>query len=459
MHKNRALRRTALIFTSFPTVIAIALAVVVAIAFALRFAHDFWAINLAASGPHDLAVAEAVQQLHRGLDVTQVRVLRTDNPAAASAAIDEGQADLAIIRSDVAVPKRAGTMLVVHKDAALLFANGRAKIAKITDLAKKRVGIVPADPANIDLFNELLGYYNVPADAVYRIPLQPDQIANLSTNKLVDAIFVVAPLRSPLVAQVFTGLSGAEKSRPVLLEIKNAEAFAARRIGVSKLQIPAGFFGGAPAEPMDDVSTIALDHQLVASLRVSEGTVDRLTKWFFSMRRALAEQAPFAAYMEAAVTEKGSQFVLHPGATSYYQDTEKSFMDQYGDWFYIAAMVLGGVGSAIATLVSSFQAHGRRTAMAVIDELIGIEMKAREASTPAALKNLDAAVDRAALTALHRARDSRFDEAGLETVRLAVDEARTAIGTRRAELQGETETAGGAVTAFPVRKSEPSGAG
>ncbi len=224
---------------------------------------------------------------------------------------------------------------------------------------------------------------------------------------------------------------------------------------MSKLDVPAGFFGGTSPQPSEDMTTIAVDHQLVAALSLRETAVDHLTKWFFSMRRALAERAPFAQYMEAAVTDKGSQFALHPGATAYYQDTEKSFMDQYGDWFYIVAMVLGGLGSAVATMVSSFQARGRRTAMAVIDELIGIETKAREASTLAGLKDLDAAANRAALTALHRARESRFDDAGLETVRLAVDEARHAIAARRAEL--EAADAPNSVAPFPVRRTEPAG--
>jgi TRAP-type uncharacterized transport system substrate-binding protein len=440
---------------SVPTLIAIALALAVAIALAVRFANDFWVMTLAVSDPADAAIAEAVQQLHKGVDVSEVRVLRTDNSSVASAAVDAGQADLAIVRSDVAVPKRAGTMLIVHKDAGVLLASPRAKIAKVPDLAKKRVGIVPSDPANLELFDEVLKYYAIPIESVSRIPLQADQIAALSTNKIVDAVFVVAPLRAPLVEQVYAALSASEKSRPVLLEIANAQGFAARRVGVSTIEIAAGFFGGSPPQPAEDLTTIAVDHQLVASLRLSEVTVDRLTKWFFSMRRAVAERAPFANYMEAAVTEKGSPFVLHRGATAYYQDTEKSFMDQYGDWFYIMAMIFGGVGSAIATLVSSFQARGRRTAMAVIDELIGIEVKAREASTAAMLEELDTAVTRTALTALHRARESRFDETGLETVRLAVDEARRAIRTRRAELRGEGAPPSSAVAAFPVRRTEP----
>jgi TRAP transporter TAXI family solute receptor len=457
MPRNRTLRRAALVFMSFPTLVAIGLALAVAAALTLRFANDFWVMTLAASDPHDVAIAEAVRELHTGIDVSNVRALRTDTSTAASAAIDSGQADLAIVRSDVAVPKRAGTMLIVHKDAGLILAAPRSKITKISDLAKKRVGIVPGHPANMQLFDELLAYHGIAADAVSRIPLQPEQIATLSATKLVEAVFVVAPLQAPLVQQVFAALSETEKSRPALIEIKNAEGFAARRPGVSKIDIPAGLFGGATQQPGDDVATIAIDYQLVAALKVSEATVDHLTRWFFSMRRALAERAPFAAYMEGAVTDKGSPFALHPGATAYYQDTEKSFLDQYGDWFYIMAMVFGGVGSAIASLISSFQARGRRTAMAVIDDLIGIEEKARLAGSLAVLNDFEAAITRTALKALHRARESRFDEAGLETVRLAIDEARRAITTRRAELQDGSAAPAGAVAAFPVRRSEPTG--
>ncbi len=434
--------------------LAIALALGVALALFFRFANDWRVLTLAAADDADIAVAKAVEQLHRGVDVSEVRVLPFRSLTEASDAVDAGQANLAIVRSDVAVPKRAGTMLIVHKDAGLLIAAPQSKITKLSDLAKKRVGIVAGDAANVRLFDTIVNFYALPAGSITHVPLQAEQIESLAKTKLVDAVFVVAPLTSPVVTQIFSALS-TDKSRAVLVEFKDAEAFATRTPGVSKLDVPAGFFGGTSPQPSEDMTTIAVDHQLVAALSLRETAVDHLTKWFFSMRRALAERAPFAQYMEAAVTDKGSQFALHPGATAYYQDTEKSFMDQYGDWFYIVAMVLGGLGSAVATMVSSFQARGRRTAMAVIDELIGIETKAREASTLAGLKDLDAAANRAALTALHRARESRFDEAGLETVRLAVDEARHAIAARRAEL--EAADAPNSVAPFPVRRTEPAG--
>jgi TRAP transporter TAXI family solute receptor len=456
MLRNRALKRAVYVFTSFPTLIAIALAIAVVAALATRFSNEVWVLSLAAGDPSDVAFAEAVQKLHKGLDVTQVRALRTEDAAAASSAVDAGKADFAIVRSDVAVPQRAGTMLIVHRDAALLFASPRAKIAKLTDLAKKRVAIVPADMANVRLFDALLAFYGVPASSVVHLPLPVEQVTPAAANALFDAVFLVAPLKAPLVEQVRAALS-TEKAKAALVEIENAEAVAERLPGLSKVDIPAGFFGGTSPQPKEDASTIAVDHQLVAALRTPEGTVDAATKWLFSMRRALAEHAPVAAYMEAPPTEKGAPFALHPGATAYYQDTEKSFMDQYGDWFYILAMVLGGVGSLLASLVSRFQAHGRRAAMAVIDELIKIEVAAREAASLPVLKELDADVTRVALKSLHRARESRFDETGLETVCLAIDEARRAIGVRRRELQEAPDAPSGAVAPFPVRRSEPSG--
>ena len=45
--------------------------------------------------------------------------------------------------------ERAGTVLIVHKDAGLLLAAPRSKISKIADLTKKRVGIVPGTAANV----------------------------------------------------------------------------------------------------------------------------------------------------------------------------------------------------------------------------------------------------------------------------------------------------------------------
>ena len=89
--------------------------------------------------------------------------------------------------------------------------------------------------------------------------------------------------------------------------------------------------------------------------------------------------------------------------------------------------------------------------MALIDELVRIEIKAGEAPNVGELDQLETAVDRAAQKSIQRARESFFDETGLETVRLAIDEARHAIGTRRTELEA-IEEAGNVISSLPSRR-------
>ena len=57
------------------------------------------------------------------------------------------------------------------------------------------------------------------------------------------------------------------------------------------------------------------------------------------------------------------------------------------------------------------------------------------------LRSLSDAVDDASDRALHRARESLLDETGLESIRLAIDEARHAIDGRSRELETSVQPA------------------
>jgi hypothetical protein len=89
----------------------------------------------------------------------------------------------------------------------------------------------------------------------------------------------------------------------------------------------------------------------------------------------------------------------------------------------------------LATVVSSLHARSRRAALAVIDRLIDIRRKAHEAQDADTLRSLSDAVDDASDRALHRVRESLLDETGLESIRLAIDEARHAIDGRSRKLE------------------------
>lgn len=427
-----------LLLTSFSSFVAISLAVVVGAAFGVRYFDQGRILRLAVGPPEssDTRLVEAVQRLlPHSVGSIRLQVIKTESASASAAVLDEGRADLAIIRNDVAVPRNAGIMLITHKDTALLVARRGSKISKVSDLEKKRVGVVPGTQANLDLFDTILTRSGVRPGAVHRIALQGSKAREAINANLVDAMLAVAPLGDTLHDEITSALAKDSKTGPAFIDIKNAEALAQRQPAFEKVDIPSGFFRGSPSWPSEDMTSVSVFHSLVARQDMSEAIIGDLTKRLFAMRTALAAEASIAQFMEAPKTEKGARYPLHRGAAAYYGDTEKTFMDRYGDWIYILAMVLGAGGSAVASVITSMQARARRAAMAVIADLIKIEQEARNALDLKALREHEQIVREAALRVLGRARENRFDEAGLETVRLAIDEARRTIEERRRDLE------------------------
>ena len=83
--------------------------------------------------------------------------------------------------------------------------------------------------------------------------------------------------------------------------------------------------------------------------------------------------------------------------------------------------------------------------------MVEITRKAYAAVDAKALAEVAAAFEHSSLVALQRAREGRFSETAMETVRLAVEEARGAIADRRAELAADLPMKGPALGPRPVR--------
>ena len=439
MTLRRTLRRATLVMTSTSSIVAIALALVLLASIALRYIEKPRHIHLAVS-PADNADAQFADALARELPrsflSSRVTLERADTLADVAGLVDGGTAQMGIVRTDVAMPKDAATMLVVHRDAALFLARPDAKIANLADLANKKIGVSPGSAENIALLDMILTRNGIDPEGVTHVPLAVDALADAVAKNTIEAAMVLGPLGSPYLDTAVTAMAGSDDKDAVILPVENAAALEAGLSGVSKLDIPSGLFAGSPPKPDDDVTTVAVDYQLVARLDMSEGAVDQLTRTIFQLRRALATTAPVAQFMQSAETQKGSRYALHVGATSYYQDTEKSFMDRYGDWFYILAMIGGGLGSAIASVIGSLQARSRRQAMDVLDHLADLRRRAAECSDPDGLRDLDDAVGAITLRALQRAREGLVDQAGLEILRIALDETRRAITQRMRQVSG-----------------------
>jgi TRAP-type uncharacterized transport system substrate-binding protein len=439
--------------TSFSSVVAIMLGLGAAGIFAFRYVQrqSVLRLSVAAGDASDLALAEAIQhQLRFGEPHMRIALAKTEGELASAAALDEGHADLAIVRADVGRPKHGGIVLVARKDAVLILAPPASKPLKIPELAKKRIGLVPGTEANSRLLDTLVDHYGVVPGAVQRVPLKRHELRDAVSKKLIDVLFVVSPLGDPATDEAVAAMATA-RGPPVIMGIPDAEAIASRMPAYEKLDVQSGFFKGTTTSPPEDLATLGVPHLLVARQDLSELTVAGLTKRLFAIRPALAAQTKAAEYMEAPDTEKGARYPVHAGSADWYGDNESSFMDRYGDWIYIAAMLAGGLGSILATLISAIHARSRNAAITVVDDLIETKRRALAAANSEALADVAASFERSSIVALQRAREGRFSETAMETVRLAVQEARGAITDRRVQLTADPPVHAPAFGPRPVR--------
>ena len=387
-------------------------------------------------GSADLkVVSELASQLardeSRGLRLT---IVKTSDAKASAAELDAGRADLAVVRSDVSTSETGLTIAILHRNAVIFLAPHGSPIRKVTDLDKKRLGILHATPENSHLLGDLLSEYGMGLSAITQVPLEPDGVAAAILDKRVDAVMLVAPPSGNFTRSVITAIAVASRGEPLFIEVKEAEAIAQRKPVYESLEIVNGLFGGNPPRPKQNFNTIAITYRLVASRFLEDYVISDFTRRLFTLRMALSPGSALADRIEKPDTDKETALMVHPGAKAYFDGNEKSFLDRYDDWFYLGAMGVSGIVSGLAAVVASARAWLRRGTLSSIDELIHIQLKAREAEDQAALDAAEAAFTSLSISMLRHARDGRIDDSGLAALSLALDECRQTIADRRSRL-------------------------
>ena len=437
MQLRRSMAFSHVLYAAVFPAIAAGLALVAVVILLVRFVEAPQMLKVAV-GPPDGADAQLigafVKRLENDHASLRLTIQSVAGPAEAAKALQSGDADLAVVRSDGAVPTDGLMLAILHNDVAVLAAPHGAGLTKPAELAGKRIGIFPGAPVNAALLDTVLAEYKVPAAGIQHVMLSADELSRAEADKTIDALFAVGPLHGGAVESAVAGLASGKRDM-VLIAIDAADGMAARGEAYQKVDLPNGFFPGAPPLPDDDFATLGVATRLEARQSMSEGTAGDVTKRLFDMRRLLEADTPIAAAIEKPDGDKGSLTTVHPGAAAYFSDNEKSFMDIYGDWIYIGAMVLSGIGSGAAAMVGLTRARARSAALDLIDRLIDLKQAAHKTMSLPRLAELDRQIEELSTSGLRFARDHDFDEAGLSALRLAIDEARRAIADQCNELQ------------------------
>jgi len=396
------------------------------------------------------ALSEQIKRSHR--DFT-LKLVPTADTQATAAAIESGQADLAILPGPadsamkwpvVAILRQNVLALIVP--AAAKKAKKSAKIEKIEQLAGRRVGIVTGNEATADLLGMVLDHYGVPRAKVTVSDIDPKNIAGAIKNNQVDVLFVAGAATGAAISQAVKAATQ-NGDAPTFLGIDQADGIVKRNPVFDSVDIDAGTFGGNPPTPDDSLKSLSFGQYLVARKSYSDNVVAGLAKVVYSSRKALAAAMPGEIKIEAPSTDKDADVVVHPGALAYLSDSQQSFFDKYGDDIFYGMLIFPVFGSAIAGVASYLRRDSRTRRLRLLQRVLDLVRKAHAAQTLDAIEQLQVEADNLVIAIIHQSEHEEFDETVRMSFAFALDQLRFAIAARRTAILDHAGGASGAAGA------------
>jgi TRAP-type uncharacterized transport system substrate-binding protein len=352
----------------------------------------------------------------------RLKVIDSGTALEAAKTFAAGNADLAVVRGDVGDLSQAQAVVVVSHVVALIIVPPGSTIDSMTKLKGHRVGVIGGD-ANTKIVDVLSKEYGLDrAKAFKDIALSDARRAIQS--KEVGALLIVIPLAEKYLSLVRGFFQQGPKALPVLIPIDSAGAIAETERAYESFDVPKGTLRGAPPVPDDDLTTLRASLYLVANKKLSSDLITTLTQTIMNVRRDLLHEQPIFAQITTPSTDADAYLPLHPGAAAFYNGTQQSFMDEYGNWIYLTPMVLGGIATVLATAWKFLGIGNPATREGPLDSLYALGRRIRNADSEAELLDIEEEIDN--ILKAQRAKSADGDES-------AVDEATLNVAAHRLE--------------------------
>jgi TRAP-type uncharacterized transport system substrate-binding protein len=362
----------------------------------------------------------------------RLKVIDTGTALEAANAFSAGKVDLAVVRGDVGDLSQAQAVVVVSHMVLLLVAPPGSTIDSIDKLKGRRVGVIGGE-ANTRIVDVLSKEYGLDRAKVFKDIALPDARRAVQ-SKEVNALLVVIPLTEKYLSLVRDAFQTGPKALPVLVPIESAGAIAQAERAYESFDVPKGTLRAAPPVPEDDLTTLRATLYLVANKKLGTDLITSLTQTIMHVRRELLAEQPLFAQITAPSTDADAYLPLHPGAAAFYNGTEQSFMDEYGNWIYLTPMALGGAATVLAAAWKFLGIGNPIPSDGPLDSLYALGRRIRKAGTEAELSDIEEEID--GILKAQRIKAAGGDESAVDdaTLNVAAHRLESLIHDRRTML-------------------------
>jgi TRAP-type uncharacterized transport system substrate-binding protein len=345
----------------------------------------------------------------------RLKVVDTGTALGAAQTFAAGKVNLAVVRGDVGDLSQGGAVVVIAHVVALIIAPPGSSLDSVEALKGHTVGVV-GDDANSKLLDVVSKEYGFARTKIFKGVALADARHALQ-SKEVSALLVVIPLSEKYLSLVRGLFQQGPKNAPVLISIGSAGAIAQAERAYESFDVPKGTLRGSPPVPEDDLTTLRMSLYLIANKKLSTDLITSLTQTIMNARRDLIAEDPIFSQIAAPSTDTDAYLPLHPGAAAFYNGTQQSLMDEYGNWIYLTPMVLGGIVTVLAG-AWKFLGIGETEREAPLDSLYALARRIRRTETEADLVIIEDEIDN--ILKAQRAKAAAGDESAVDATTLNV---------------------------------------
>jgi TRAP-type uncharacterized transport system substrate-binding protein len=321
----------------------------------------------------------------------RLKVIDSGTALAAANTFSAGKADLAVVRGDIGDLSQAQAVVVVSHVVALVVAPPGSTIDSMDKLKGRRVGVISGD-ANSKIVDVLSKEYGLDRDKVFKDVALPDARRAIQ-SKEVAALLIAIPLAEKYLSLLRDIFQQGPKASPVLIPIESAGAIAQTERAYESFEVPKGTLRGSPPVPDDDLTTLRTSLYLVANKKLGSDLIASLTQTIMQVRRELLAEQPIFAQITAPSTDADAWLPLHPGAAAFYNGTQQSWMDEYGNWIYLTPMALGGAATVLAAAWKFLGIVPPGPGDGPLDTLYALGRRIRKAEDEAELSDIEQEID------------------------------------------------------------------
>ena len=371
----------------------------------------------------------------------RVRLVVKDTPGTLEAAemFSSGKTDLAVVRGDVGDLSQAQAVVVLAHAVVLLVAPPGSPFTDMAGLKRATVGVVGGD-TNRKVVRVLTDEYDLGRANVTFKNLAPSETRRALDSKEVRAILVVVPLAEKYLLLLRGFFPQGPKIAPVLIPVDAAGAIAEKERAFESFDVPKGTLRGSPPIPADDLTTLRVSFYVVAQKSLDNDLVTDLTEDLMKARRDLLGELPILAQVTAPSTDPDAYLPVHPGAAAFYNGTQQSFLDKWGNAIFLTPMVLGGLASRAGRGLEVPRTEQPAGKEAALDTLYALGRKIRTCGKQTELSGIEDEIDRALQA--QRISAAAGDENALDvaTLNVAAHRLENLIHDRRIVLASQQES-------------------